>query len=67
MGCAMSTAPLCDSAATPWGRTGVYRPRRAAGTILHRVVRENLETYLTPADLETEPRGQIPFHDEKDG
>lgn len=58
----MSTAPPCDSAATPWGRTGVYRQRRAAGTILHRVVRENLETYLAPGDLDTDPRSQVPFH-----
>ncbi len=58
----MSTAPLCDATAKPWGRTGVYRPRRPAGTILHRVVRENLETFLAPGDLDTEPRGQIPFH-----
>ena len=62
MGCALSMAPATNSSSTPWGLTGVYRPRRAAGTLLHRVVRENLETYLAPGDLDTDPRGQIPFH-----
>jgi len=39
------SSAACTGARTPGGV--VYRPRRPARTVLHRIVRENLETYLT--------------------
>lgn len=34
----------------PAAGASVYRSRRPAGTLLHKVMRENLETYLTGGD-----------------
>ena len=38
------------SATLPAAGTAIYRPRRPARTLLHKVMRENLETYLTGGD-----------------
>jgi hypothetical protein len=40
----------------------VYRPRRPAATLLHRVVREHLETYLTTAAGNAEHGRGVPPH-----
>ncbi len=40
----------------------VYRPRRPARTLLHRVTRENLETYLAGGDREAGDFDRVPFH-----
>ena len=54
--CATATAQA------PAASTGVYRPRRPAGTLLHRVMRENLETYLVGGDQTGEFGANVPFH-----
>jgi len=43
----------------------VYRPRRPARTVLHKVVRENLQTYLEASDTDVDFSGQVPFHVQK--
>jgi len=40
----------------------VYRPRRPAATVLHRTVREHLETYLAGSDAGEDVGGCVPFH-----
>jgi len=40
----------------------VYRPRRPARTLLHKVMRENLETYLAGGDQKGEFDAHVPFH-----
>ncbi|MFH0980278.1 MAG: transposase [Planctomycetota bacterium] len=47
-------------AITPAGKTGLYRPRRPEQTVLHRVVRENLETFLAQAREERPDHAPIP-------
>ena len=42
--------------------TRVYRPRRPARTLLHKTVRENLETYLTAGRQAGEFTGDVPRH-----
>ena len=42
-----ATATICPRGAT--GPPAIYRPRRPAATILHRTVREHLETFLAVA------------------
>ena len=42
-----SAPPICHRTAT--GLPAIYRPRRPAATILHRTVREHLETFLAVA------------------
>lgn len=39
----------------------VYRPRRPAGTLLHKTVRENLETYLA-ARQDGDITADVPCH-----
>jgi hypothetical protein len=56
MVCATVTAHASAASAS------VYRPRRPAGTILHRVMRENLETYLAGSDQACEFGPNVPFH-----
>ncbi len=41
---AANRAPANAPAFAP--SSGIYRPRRPAATLLHRVMRDNLETYL---------------------
>ena len=41
---------------------GVYRPRRPATTLLHKTVRENLETYLSAGRQDGEFTGDVPLH-----
>ena len=40
----------------------VYRPRRPARTLLHRVTRENLETWLAGGECGTGESNPVPFH-----
>ena len=40
----------------------VYRPRRPAGTLLHRIVREHLETYLAAGGKDEDLAARVPFH-----
>ena len=40
----------------------VYRPRRPAATLLHRTVREHLETYLANAGCDEDLAANVPFH-----
>ena len=40
----------------------VYRPRRPAATLLHKTVREHLETYLADAGQDDGLAANIPFH-----
>ena len=42
--------------------SGVYRPRRPAATVLHRSVREHLETYLAQAGRGDEFECGVPRH-----
>ena len=42
-----------SAAALPTASAAVYRSRRPALTLLHKVMRENLETYLTGRDFGT--------------
>ena len=49
-----SVAPVPPRATGP----GVYRPRRPAATLLHRIVREHLETYLAGGGHDA---GQAPY------
>ncbi len=42
--------------------TVVYRPRRPAATLLHKTVREHLETYLADAGQGDDLAANIPFH-----
>ena len=44
---------------------GVYRPRRPQDTSLHKIVRENLETFLACAREECPDHDPIPKHVEK--
>ena len=44
---------------------GVYRPRRPQDTSLHKIVRENLETFLARAREECPDHDPIPKHVEK--
>jgi hypothetical protein len=44
---------------------GVYRRRRPAGTVLHRVVRENFETFLSRSFAGDDCPAPVPFHVEK--
>ncbi len=55
---------VCATATThpPAANASVYRPRRPAGTILHQVMRENLETYLVGGDQTCELGANVPFH-----
>ncbi len=50
------------AAMLPTACAAVYRPRRPAGTLLHKVMRENLETYLTGGDQTGEFDVHVPFH-----
>jgi|GEM_PF-2070307 len=52
----MVTAPA------PAPNTGLYRRRRPTATLLHRVMRENLETYLVGGDQADATGPSIPFH-----
>ncbi len=38
------------AATLPAANAALYRPRRPTGTLLHKVMRENLETYLAGGD-----------------
>ena len=49
-------------AQAPAENASVYRPRRPAATLLHRVTRENLETYLAGGDPAAESAANVPFH-----
>jgi hypothetical protein len=40
----------------------VYRPRRPAATLLHRTVREHLETYLASQGQDDDLAANVPFH-----
>jgi len=40
----------------------VYRPRRPAATLLHEIVRENLETYLASGGQDGDCAPQVPCH-----
>ncbi len=40
----------------------IYRPRRPAATLLHRTVREHLETYLATAGHDEDLAPNVPFH-----
>ena len=55
---------VCATATThpPKANASVYRPRRPAGTILHRIMRENLETYLVGGDPTCGLGANVPFH-----
>jgi hypothetical protein len=55
LGAAVQTKPLTAS-------TRVYRPRRPARTLLHKTVRENLETYLTAGRQDGEFITDVPRH-----
>ena len=50
------------AATLPAAGASVYRPRRPAGTLLHKVMRENLETYLAGGDQTGEFDAHVPFH-----
>jgi len=50
------------AAPLPAAGAAVYRPRRAARTLLHKVMRENLETYLADGDQTGEFDAHVPFH-----
>ena len=47
---------------SPGAGAHVYRPRRPAKTLLHKTVRQNLETYLVAADEQEDFRGRVPLH-----
>ena len=51
----------------PSANTGpaVYRHRRPAATLLHRTVREHLETYLATAGHGDDLPSSVPFHVQK--
>jgi len=53
-----ATAHLPPRANSP----AVYRPRRPAATLLHRTVREHLETYLVVAGQDDDLAANVPFH-----
>jgi hypothetical protein len=55
----LETATLAISASTG---PAVYRPRRPAATLLHRTVREHLETYLATAGHDEDLASNVPFH-----
>ena len=40
----------------------VYRPRRPEKTLLHKTVRQNLETYLVANDEQEDFRGRVPLY-----
>jgi len=40
----------------------IYRPRRPAATLLHKTVRENIETYLAVGRQDGEFTGDVPLH-----
>jgi hypothetical protein len=40
----------------------IYRPRRPAATLLHKTVRENIETYLAVGRQDGEFTGDVPRH-----
>ncbi len=40
----------------------VYRPRRPEKTLLHKTVRQNLETFLVATDEQDDFRGSVPHH-----
>jgi len=42
--------------------SNVYRPRRPATTLLHKIVREHLETYLAGARQNDDLAANVPFH-----
>ena len=42
--------------------SGVYRPRRPAATLLHKTVRENLDTYLASGGQDGDLAPHVPFH-----
>jgi hypothetical protein len=50
------------AATLPVAGAAVYRPRRPARTLLHKVIRENLETYLAGDDRTGEFDAHVPFH-----
>ncbi len=50
------------AATLPAANAALYRPRRPAGTLLHKVMRENLETYLAGGDQTDEFDARVPFH-----
>jgi hypothetical protein len=52
----------CQSLPSPATAASVYRPRRPAATLLHRVVREHLETYLATAAGNDEHGHGVPAH-----
>jgi len=54
----------CAAAQSPPqpGSPAVYRPRRPAATLLHRTVREHLETYLAGVEQGDELVSGVPFH-----
>jgi hypothetical protein len=39
-----------------------YRPRRPAATVLHRTVRDHLESYLASAGHDDDLATNVPFH-----
>ena len=55
----LETAAQAASASTG---PAVYRPRRPAATLLHRTVREHLETYLATADQAEDLTSNVPSH-----
>ena len=55
----LETATLAPPASTG---PAVYRPRRPAATLLHRTVREHLETYLASAGHDDDLAANVPFH-----
>ena len=56
----MPTATCHQPATAPAAR--VYRPRRPAATLLHGLVRENLETWLATAAERDEYGRGVPLH-----
>jgi hypothetical protein len=53
---------VTTSALAPAPNAGVYRRRRPTATLLHRVMRENLETYLVGGDQADTFGANVPFH-----
>jgi len=47
---------------SPGAGAHVYRPRRPEKTLLHKTVRQNLETYLVASDEQDDFRGRVPLH-----
>ena len=47
---------------SPGAGAHVYRPRRPEKTLLHKTVRQNLETYLVATDEQEDFRGRVPLH-----